>query len=269
MVTVVEKAVESFDSPLVARETDLRVRVLGPLEVSLGGEALALPASRKVRALLAYLALAPAATSRSRLCELLWDVPCDPRGELRWCLSKIRGLVGARRVIASGETVRLELSGCRVDAVEAARGAEAAGRPKTSRDLRSLCGLFAGDFLEGLELERCPAFNGWVLAQRRRFRALQVDLLERLAESVDDGQALAPLEQWLHLAPFDSRAHERFLQVLARLGRIRDGDEHLAATARHYAAERLDCAALHRAWHAARAQKRVSDTGFRLLKTGV
>ena len=35
-----------------------------------------------MRALLAYLALAPLAVSRSQLCELLWDVPNDPSGEL-------------------------------------------------------------------------------------------------------------------------------------------------------------------------------------------
>jgi DNA-binding SARP family transcriptional activator len=50
-----------------------------------------LPSSRKVRALLGYLALASRPVTRSQICELLWDVPNDPRGELRWCLSKIRG----------------------------------------------------------------------------------------------------------------------------------------------------------------------------------
>ncbi|TAH50653.1 MAG: transcriptional regulator, partial [Betaproteobacteria bacterium] len=68
----------------------MHIRLLGPLSVRRDGAELALPASRKVRALIAYLALAPRAVSRSRLCELLWDVPNDPRGELRWCLSKMR-----------------------------------------------------------------------------------------------------------------------------------------------------------------------------------
>ena len=64
--------------------------MLGPLTICRHGVTLALPASRKVRALLAYLSLAPHAVARSQLCELLWDVPNDPRGELRWCLSKLR-----------------------------------------------------------------------------------------------------------------------------------------------------------------------------------
>jgi DNA-binding SARP family transcriptional activator len=53
------------------------IRMLGALEIRRDGRALALPASRKVRALFAYLALAPQAMSRSHLCELLWDMPGD------------------------------------------------------------------------------------------------------------------------------------------------------------------------------------------------
>src|SRR5688572_19938660 len=107
-------------------EPAIRVRMLGPLEIHRGGRALKLPASRKVRALFAYLALAPVAVSRSQLCELLWDVPNDPRGELRWCLSKIRGIVderGGRRVQTRDDTIRLDLADCFVDAIEIARAA--------------------------------------------------------------------------------------------------------------------------------------------------
>ena len=44
------------------------------------------------------------------------------------------------------------------------------------------------------------------------------------------------------LAPFDQRVHEVLLNALARRGRIREGEEHLAATARLFEAEGLDCA---------------------------
>ena len=78
------------------RRTDERsaqIRVLGPVSVSRDGVPVPLPRSRKVRALLAFLALGLGPVSRSRLCDLLWDVPNDPRGELRWCLSKLRGVL--------------------------------------------------------------------------------------------------------------------------------------------------------------------------------
>src|SRR5262245_65525721 len=106
--------------------------MLGRLAIWRRGAPVTLPASRKVRGLLAYLALAPRPVARSQLCELLWDVPNDPRGELRWSLSKVRGLVdepGRRRVEARGETVRLDLSDCFVDAIEVSRAAAAGLEP--------------------------------------------------------------------------------------------------------------------------------------------
>jgi hypothetical protein len=70
------------DSAVVT--ASVSVRLLGPFGVARHGVAQALPPSRKVRALLAYLMMTPRPVERSALCELLWDVPDDPRGELRW-----------------------------------------------------------------------------------------------------------------------------------------------------------------------------------------
>jgi DNA-binding SARP family transcriptional activator len=249
----VEMPVES--APARGRPS-VEVRMLGPLTVRRYDVTLALPASRKVRALLAYLALAPRAVARSQLCELLWDVPNDPRGELRWCLSKIRGLVDdpdRQRVDTQADTVRLDLADCFVDAIEVARAAQDIETLALER-LRTLAALFAGDFLDGLEIDRSPAFNGWLTAQRRRFRGCHAALLERLVGSVPDDEALGYLERWLELAPFDRRAHELLLNALARHGRIRDGEEHLAATARMFEIEGLDCAPIRDAWRSARTQ---------------
>ena len=55
------------------------------------------------------------------------------------------------------------------------------------------------------------------------------------------------------LAPFDRRVHELLLNALARRGRIREGEEHLAATARLFEAEGLDCAPIRDAWRAAQS----------------
>src|SRR5262252_7642733 len=94
----------------------VEIRLLGPTQVVRDGEPVTLPRSRKVRALLAFLALSPKPVTRSRLCDLLWDVPNDPRGELRWCLSKLRGLLDdddRARVVTDGELVSLDLDGAR------------------------------------------------------------------------------------------------------------------------------------------------------------
>ena len=253
----VEMSVESDRPSQAGGAPALQVRLLGPVTIARGGVALALPASRKARALFAYLTLAPKAVARSQLCELLWDVPNDPRGELRWCLSKIRGLVdepGRRRVETQGDSVRLDLEDCFVDAIEVARAVQEGIETIAPERLRTLAALFAGDFADGLEIDRSPAFNGWVTAQRRRFRGCHVAVLEHLVASVPDDEALVYLEKWLEIAPFDRRVHELLLHALARRGRIREGEEHLAATARLFDAEGLDCTPIRDAWQSARAQ---------------
>ena len=170
--------------------------------------------------------------ARGQLCELLWDVPNDPRGELRWCLSKLRILVDEPdrpRVDTAADKVRLDLAGCSVDALEIAAAAKNVGALAADR-LRELAALCGGDLLDGLEIDRSPVFTAWLTAQRRRFRAYHAALLERLVASVPDEEARLHLEKWLELAPFDRRVHELLLTALARHDRIREGEEHLAAT---------------------------------------
>jgi tetratricopeptide (TPR) repeat protein len=156
--------------------------MLGPLSVSQGGRALELPASRKARALLAYLALATRAIPRHRLCRLLWDTTSDPRGELRWSLSRLRGIVGATRIIGGEDSLRLDLADSFIDALEVQRAFRAGISTLTQARVRELLALFDGEFLEGLELDDCPDLTAWVIAQRRSFNAWRDALLSRLAD---------------------------------------------------------------------------------------
>ena len=97
----------------------LDIRVLGPLEVARGARRCELPRSRKTRALLAYLALAPRDHAREQLCGLLWPGVADPRGALRWSLSRLRAVVaeaGHAALVATPESVRLDARDVRVDA---------------------------------------------------------------------------------------------------------------------------------------------------------
>jgi DNA-binding SARP family transcriptional activator len=237
----------------------LQVRLLGPMTISRKGVALALPASRKVRALVAYLALAGKAVARGYLCELLWDVPHDPRAELRWCLSKIRGVIDdpdQPRLETPGDAVRLDLGDCFVDAAHVVRATSEGLDGLGPERLRRLLALFAGDFLDGLEIDRCPQFNAWLVAQRRRFRASQTAALEHIVRSLPPGSdgAFGYMEKWLELAPLDRHAHEALLDALARRDRMREGEEHLAAAARLFEAEGLDAAPVRDAWRRAKAR---------------
>src|SRR5688500_1364417 len=92
-----ERAWESRAAPPPAgcqlMDGDLEIRLLGDLEVLRGGRPQPLPASKKTRALLAYLVATGRPHLRERLCDLFWDGPDDPRAALRWSLTKLRPLV--------------------------------------------------------------------------------------------------------------------------------------------------------------------------------
>jgi DNA-binding SARP family transcriptional activator len=234
--------------------------MLGPLTISRDGAALAFPASRKVRALLAYLALAPRAVGRSHLCELLWDVPNDPRAELRWCLSKLRSLLDEperRRVETIGDAITLDVADCFVDVVEIARATQEGLETLEPSRLKLLSTLFAGDFLDGLEIDRNAQFNGWLTAQRRRFRVCHAAILEHLVRSLPSNyeEVFGYLETWLELAPFDRAAHESLLGALAQHRRFHEGDEHVAATGRLFEAEGLDWTPIREMWRIARERQ--------------
>jgi DNA-binding SARP family transcriptional activator/TolB-like protein/Flp pilus assembly protein TadD len=257
----VEKSVDSAPTAKKAAPTRLSIRMLGPLTLVRDGATAELPASRKAKALFAYLALSQGAVGRSRLCDLLWDAPNDPRGELRWCLSKLRPLLDEphrARVRAADDRVALDLTGVFVDALEVAAAAEAGFDAAPLDRLRSLCRLFGGDFLEGLEIGRSPGFTAWLTAQRRRFLACQVAILEQLADKLPAGaaEAISCLETWIGIAPFDRRAHAMLLDCLARQGKLAQCEAHLAATERIFAAEDLDFAPIRMAWRSIKEAQR-------------
>jgi len=240
-----------------AASGELDVRLLGPMAVHKSGVAVPLPSSRKVRALLAYLAMASQPVPRSRLCELLWDVPNDPRGELRWCLSKLRRLVDTparRRVETTGDTIRLDLTDCFVDVLEIAHATQAGVETLDAARLAALSVLFAGEVLDGLEMDRNPHFRAWLTAERRRFRARHAAVLEHLARRAPEQDVLAHLEKWLELAPFDQSVHELMLRALVQRNRIPDAETHLATAVRLFESEGLDAAPLRHAWRTARTQ---------------
>jgi TolB-like protein len=202
--------------------------------------------------------LASRPVPRSQICELLWDVPNDPRGELRWCLSKIRGLIddkAHKRVIADGTSIRIDLTDCLVDTLEVTRAPEH-GIQKLGVDRQqTLAALFSGELLEGLEIARSPMFDAWITAERRRFRGIQTVLLENLSRSLPHEAAAPYIDEWLKLSPFDRHVHELLLASLARQGRIAEGEAHLTAACRLFEADGLDSAPLRELWRATREKQ--------------
>jgi pimeloyl-ACP methyl ester carboxylesterase/DNA-binding SARP family transcriptional activator len=209
----------------------LRIGVLGTLEVAREGALAELPRSRKTRALLAYLALSPREHPRERLCRLLWPSVDDPRGALRWSLSRLRPVVsepGRERLVATREAVRLESSDVEVDAVRVRRlGGPAAGAAPTDA-LVDAARLVRGDPLEGLDLPDAPDFQAWCVAEREGLRRAELRLLdgvvERLRATPEAAVPYAHLRVRLDREAEDG--HVRLLELLAAAGRPREADSH-------------------------------------------
>ena len=149
---------------MVQRDEPLRIDLLGGIEIHRGAVRLALPASRKARALLGFLILTGKAHRRERLCELFWDMPDDPRGSLRSALSQLRPLIddlAVRRLVADRERVEFAAHGAAIDFLDLAAAFEGPGpfAPVAAADAVALLGH---KLLAGLDLPDHPDYQAWL-----------------------------------------------------------------------------------------------------------
>jgi pimeloyl-ACP methyl ester carboxylesterase/DNA-binding SARP family transcriptional activator len=214
--------------------TPLRFQLFGALRVLRGGEALPLPASKKTRALLAYLVLTGREHTRDRLCALLFPNVDDPRAALRWSLSRLRPIAdvdGRARLVADREAVRFDAGGAEVDAFVVRRLLARDPAQVTTEALTGAAAAFDGPLLAGLDLPDAPEFHGWCMAERERFRNVERELLDRLVERLQgDAETAVPwAERRVRLTPEDDGAHARLVAVLGAAGRTREADAHFRA----------------------------------------
>ena len=162
----------------------LHIHVLGELEVRRDTRPIALPPSRKARALLGYLALTGRGHRRDQLCEMFWDVADDPRAELRWSLSKLRGVLdddGVARIEADRDSVTFRAHGAVVDALEVRRSIAAPSlQAVATAELERLARGYRGELLEGLDLPEFDTYQAWCVAQREEARVHRARLLAEL-----------------------------------------------------------------------------------------
>ncbi len=214
----------------------LRIQTLGELSVFRGELRAELPPSKKTRALLAYLVVSGREQRRSRLSALLWDVADDPRGALRWSLSKLRKLVDGpdvKRLIADRDAVTFEPHGAVVDVAElraiSRRLAEA-----SLDELERCAGLVAGELLEGLDLADFDEFQAWCIAEREEARRRHVALLGELVSRLgsDPERALPHARKLVQIDPMDEGARATLLRLLAATGRRPEAEQQYAAAKR-------------------------------------
>jgi pimeloyl-ACP methyl ester carboxylesterase/tetratricopeptide (TPR) repeat protein len=166
----------------------LEVRVLGPLSVLTAAAPVELPPSRKTRALLAYLAVTGRAHQRERLCEMFWDVPDDPRGSLRWSLSKIRQILSSACVElqADRNAVALPEKGIKLDYCALAPFTSPALADHDTEALQAAEALHRDGFLSDLSLPRCPAYEIWRVAVSDEVVVTRIRVLQELVLRLQD-----------------------------------------------------------------------------------
>ncbi|MEO0974333.1 MAG: alpha/beta hydrolase, partial [Pseudomonadota bacterium] len=173
----------------------LDIQVLGGLSLRRDGEPVPLPASRKTRALLAYLVVTTRPHRRDRLCELLWEIPDDPRAALRWSLSKLRSIVNDPefdRIVADRERAEFAPHAADVDLHKIRDLLTSEDASEDVTRLYSLEEALREPLLDGVDLPEQPEFQQWLEAERaltRRLRAQAAALLSQHDQTPAD-QAL-------------------------------------------------------------------------------
>lgn len=161
-----------------------RLRLIGSFRlIAAGGAPVVIP-SRRARALLAYLAMAPGhMATRERLCGLMWSDRAEPqaRASLRQCLVELRhslGTAGLALIEPSRDQVALDIGAFEFDIDQLGRAMEVG-------DVDGLIGLIrefgSDDLLEGLDIG--GLFGDWADQMRARFhRSLGEQVLRRLTD---------------------------------------------------------------------------------------
>jgi len=187
--------------------------VIGELQVLLAGKTVELPASRRARSLLGWLASHPGRHPRSRLAGLLWPDVLDAsaRASLRSAIWALRSALGpdfGSYLAAGRDTVTLAGDDLRVDLREMRR-LLAAGEPEAAL---ARC---RGDLLQELD-------DDWVLEARadldRDVEAALADLTQRARAAGNPAAALAWARRRATLCPLDEPAGADLLRALIDAG---------------------------------------------------
>ncbi len=211
-------------------QSPLEFRFLGDFEVLRNGRPLPLPPSKKTRALLAYLSLNERRFRREKLCELLWEVPDDPRGSLRWSLSKLRRLIDDEahaRIDADRSSVGVNTEDVRIDVTELRTLAGAGLADASLQELEAAAARYRGMFLEGLEFSSFHDFHSWCVAEREQAIRDRAALLGELVRRLEgDPQRAIPYARTLvGLAPYDELHRASLIGLLNAAGQTAEAEE--------------------------------------------
>src|SRR5438270_5409464 len=221
----------------------LILRLLGTPEVSHAEKRLTLQ-TRKVLALLAYLAVEQGVHSRDKIAALLWPESDEERGKasLRRALAYLRESLDepsherSRNVPPPSTHVLVEhhmlsfnlASDFEID-TQTLQTAFTLARRRSSGDPRTHlahlqmgASCYRGNFLDGLFLPNAPDFEDWLLLQRESWRRQANTVFDRLSEWQRDAgeleNALETTTRWVEHDLLNETAHTRLIQLHSALG---------------------------------------------------
>lgn len=186
---------------------------LGGFALQVNGVVAQSPATRKARALLAFLVMNSGVdTARERLLEIFWPdaEPDRARASLNTALYSIRrslrtaGVDADRFILATKAVVRWTARTA-LDAVQFGELAANGDRASAETALQ----LYRGDFLEG-------DYDDWSVRERERLSALYETVLSRIVKSSKDVKAA---QRFIARNPYDEDAYVALVEAELASGR--------------------------------------------------
>jgi predicted ATPase len=208
----------------------LEIRLLGPLEVRLGGRPVGVSGGKR-HGVLAVLALRHGrVVAVDELIDALWgeELPAAPRNALQHHVARLRAALGQESIVGSSDGYALR--DVTIDAVRFEQLLAEARRASREGDTRA-----GAESVElALALWRGPALQGltetdWLGAEARRLEALRVDALEERFETAlalgEHREIVSALRATLDENPFRERVWGQLMLALYRGGRQVDALE--------------------------------------------
>ena len=202
----------------------LHLELLGDFRLRSDTGALVTISAKKSQAMLAYLAVKPAQlVSRDKMASLLWSSTASEqaRQSLRQTLSTLRKELAAispkKILIEEGDFLSLDPSAIYVDVAEF----ETLANVGTPEALDPATRIYAGDFLEGFELDE-EKFDQWVLAERDRLHRLSLrahaSLVEQLTRAGSIDEAIATAQRSLRIDALQESMHRTLMRLYLQSG---------------------------------------------------
>ena len=193
----------------------LEIRTLGGLSIKRDGEPVTELKTRKVAALLVYLACTARVHPREVLAELFWEERTQAQSmtNLRGALSSLRKHLGDYLIITRDTVAMNPDAQIRLDTAMLEENLKAG-------QMEEAIALYQGDFLEGFFVRGSSGFDDWVSVERERLHRIVLDGLGKAVDAciqADECQeGITYASHILQLDPLMEEAHRQLMLVVSR-----------------------------------------------------